>query len=103
ACALNLKTELGVVPSEDLQEFRHSLVADAPAPRVAKHTARPSIAGLPFENLSRDPQTRYFSDGVNGDITTELSRFKSLCVIARNSSFQYRGSAVDVRRIGREL
>jgi adenylate cyclase len=58
---------------------------------------------LPFANLSGDPQQDYFSDGVTEDITTELSRFSELLVIARNSSFQYKGKAVDIRQAGREL
>jgi adenylate cyclase len=64
---------------------------------------RPSIAVLPFVNLSGDPQQEYFSDGITADIITELSRFSELLVIARNSAFQYKGRAVDVRQIGREL
>jgi TolB-like protein/tetratricopeptide (TPR) repeat protein len=64
---------------------------------------KPSIAVLPFENLSGDPAQQYFSDGVTEDIITELSRFHSLYVIARNSSFQFRGKAVDVKRVGRDL
>jgi adenylate cyclase len=63
----------------------------------------PSIAVLPFTNLSGDPQQGYFSDGITEDIITELSRFSELLVIARNSSFQYKGKAVDIRRVGREL
>jgi adenylate cyclase len=64
---------------------------------------RPSVAVLPFANLSGDPQQDYFSDGITEDITTELSRFSELLVIARNSSFQYKGKAVDIRQVGREL
>jgi adenylate cyclase len=64
---------------------------------------KPSIAVLPFENLSGDPEQQYFSDGITEDVITELARFRQLFVIARNSSFQYRGQAVDVKRIGREL
>ena len=62
-----------------------------------------SIAVLPFDNLSGDPQQQYFSDGFTEDIITELSRFRSLYVVARNSSFAFRGAAVDVRKLGREL
>ncbi len=62
-----------------------------------------SIAVLPFVNMSGDPEQEYFSDGVTEDIITELSRFHSLLVIARNSSFQYRGQTVDVKRVGRDL
>jgi TolB-like protein/Tfp pilus assembly protein PilF len=64
---------------------------------------KPSIAVLPFTNLSGDPEHRYFSDGITEDIITELSRSRSLFVIARNSSFQYRDKSVDVRRIARDL
>jgi adenylate cyclase len=58
---------------------------------------------LPFANLSGDPQQDYFSDGIADDIITELSRFSELVVIARNSSFQYKGQAVDIRQVAREL
>jgi TolB-like protein len=64
---------------------------------------KPSIAVLPFENLSADPEQEYFSNGVAEDIITELSRSRSLFVIARNSSFTYRGRSVDVRQMAREL
>jgi len=65
--------------------------------------SKPSVAVLPFDNLSGDTDQEYFSDGVTEDIITGLSRFRSLFVIARNSSFQYRGKAIDVKRVGREL
>jgi hypothetical protein len=58
---------------------------------------RPSIAVLPLTNLGDDPQLEYFADGIVEDIITELSRFSDLFVIARNSSFQYKGKSVDVR------
>ena len=64
---------------------------------------RPAIAVLAFDNVSGDPGEQYFSDGITDDIITELSRFSSLIVIARNSSFQYKGRSVDVRRIGQKL
>ena len=64
---------------------------------------KPSIAVLPFQNLSGDPQQDYFADGVVEDIITGLSRIKWLFVIARNSSFTYKGRAVDVKQVGREL
>ena len=63
----------------------------------------PSIVVLPFQNLSGDPEQEYFSDGIVEEITTALSRFRSLFVIARNSAFTYKGRAVDVRQVGREL
>jgi adenylate cyclase len=64
---------------------------------------RPSVAVLPFANLGGDLQQDYFSDGMTEDIITELARFSELLVIARNSSFQYKGEAVDIRQVGREL
>jgi len=64
---------------------------------------KPSIAALPFENMSGDPAQDYFADGVVEDIITALSRFRGLFVIARNSSFIYKGRAVDVKQVGREL
>jgi TolB-like protein len=64
---------------------------------------KPSIAVLPFQNMSGDPEQDYFADGMVEDIVTGLSRIKWLFVIARNSSFVYKGRAVDVRQAGREL
>jgi adenylate cyclase len=64
---------------------------------------KPSIAVLPFQNMSGDPKQEYFADGMVEDITTALSRFKALFVIARNSSFTYKGRAIDVKQVGREL
>ena len=75
---------------------------ERPAPTLALPD-RPSIAVLPLDNLSGDKGQDYFSDGITEDILTELSRFSELFVIARNSSFQYKGKAVDVRQVGREL
>ena len=64
---------------------------------------KPSIAVLAFANMSGDPAQEYVSDGITDDIITELSRFAELFVVARNSSFQYKGKAVDVRQVGQEL
>ena len=64
---------------------------------------KPSIAVLAFANMSGDLEQEYFSDGIADDIITELSRSRSLFVIARNSSFSYKGRAVDVRQVAREL
>jgi adenylate cyclase len=64
---------------------------------------KPSIAVLPFQNLSGDPEQEYFADGTAEDIITALSRFRQLFVIARNSSFVYKGRAVDVKQVSREL
>ena len=64
---------------------------------------KPSIAVLPFDNMSGDPEQEYFSDGITEDIITQLSQFRSLFVIARNSSFAYKGRAVNVPEIGNDL
>jgi len=64
---------------------------------------KPSIAVLPFNNLSGDPDQEYFADGMTEDIITGLSRFRSLFVIARNSSFAYKGKSPDVRKVARDL
>jgi len=64
---------------------------------------KPSIAVLPFQNMSGDPEQEYFADGMVEEIITALSRFKSLFVIARNSSFTFKGKAVDVREVGSKL
>ena len=64
---------------------------------------KPSIAVLPFQNMSGDPKQEYFADGMVEDIITALSRFKSLFVIARNSTFTYKGRAVDIKQVGRQL
>ena len=64
---------------------------------------KPSIAVLPFQNMSGDPEQEYFADGMVEDIITALSRMRWLFVIARNSSFTYKGRAVDVKQVGREL
>ena len=64
---------------------------------------KPSIAVLPFQNMSGDPEQEYFADGMVEDLITGLSRIKWLFVIARNSSFVYKGKAVDIRQVGREL
>ena len=75
---------------------------DAPesAPAVPD---KPSIAVLPFANMSGDPEQEYFADGMVEEITTALSRFKWLFVIARNSSFTFKGKAVDIKEVGRRL
>src|SRR6516162_58004 len=64
---------------------------------------KPSIAVLPFANMSSDPEQEFFADGIADDVITALSHYPSLFVIARNSSFTYKGRAVDVKQVGREL
>lgn len=83
---------------ESLQGSSYS--AAKPAPALLD---RPSIAVLPFVNLKGEEQQNYFSDGISSEIITELSRFSDLFVIARSSTFQYKGKTVDIRQIGREL
>jgi TolB-like protein len=75
-------------------------VPSGPAPPLSD---RPSIAVLPFQNMSGDPEQDYFVDGMVEEIITALSRIRWLFVIARNSSFTYKGRAVDVKRVGHEL
>ncbi len=84
--------------------------SSSPATKTPAETAqplalpdKPSIAVLPFLNMSGDPEQEYFADGMVEDIITALSRFTSLFVIARNSSFTYKGRAVDIKQIAREL
>jgi TolB-like protein/class 3 adenylate cyclase len=79
-----------------------SVLADQVLPALTLPD-RPSIAVLPFQNMTGDPAQDYFADGIVEDIITALSRFKSLFVIARNSSFTYKGKAVDIRQVAREL
>ena len=74
-----------------------------PAPAKAERTEKPSIAVLPFTNMSGDQEQEYFSDGITEDIITDLSKVAGLLVIARNSSFAYKGRNVDIRTVGREL
>ncbi len=73
------------------------------APPVLPLPDKPSIAVLPFANMSGDPEQEYFVDGMVEEIITALSRIRWLFVIARNSSFTYKGQAVDVKQVGREL
>jgi len=83
----------------------HVKAALGRAPGESQHKPRekPSIAVLPFTNMSGDPNQEYFSDGVVEEIITALSHFRQLSVIARNSTFTYRGRSVDVRQVSREL
>jgi TolB-like protein/class 3 adenylate cyclase len=78
-------------------------VGSAPDSELLPLPDKPSIAVLPFDNMSGDPEQEYFSDGITEDIITVLCRFSDLHVIARNSSFTYKGQSVDLRRVGREL
>ena len=79
------------------------LAKPAPAPTALPLPDKPSIAVLPFQNMSGDPEQEYFVDGIVEDIITALSRFKSLFVIARNSSFAYKGKSPDIGRSAASL
>ncbi len=96
---------------EPLQVYR-VVLAQTEAPRSGSVAAagqtltlpdKPSIAVLPFDNMSSDAEQDYFADGITEDIITELSRFKSLFVIARNSTFTFKGQSLEVKEVGRRL
>src|SRR5947199_8597676 len=74
-----------------------------PEPTALPLPDKPSIAVLPFQNMSGDAEQEYFVDGMVEEIITALSRIRWLFVIARNSSFTYKGQAIDVKKVGREL
>ncbi len=105
--------DLGMQSLKNLEPIRAYAVSVASGPSQAGSLVdvreplalpdKPSIAVLPFTNMSGDPEQDYFADGMVDDIITALSRFKALFVIARNSSFTYKGRAVDVKQVGREL
>jgi adenylate cyclase len=86
-------------PAETSASSSQNVVAGATSPVSDK----PSIAILPFDNMSGDPEQDYFADGITEDIITELSRFQSIFVIARNSAFTYKGQAVRVQDVGQDL
>jgi TolB-like protein/class 3 adenylate cyclase/tetratricopeptide (TPR) repeat protein len=96
--------------AEPMRAWRANPGGDSPLTSSLTSSARepdipdiPSIAVLPFQNMSGDVEQDYFADGMVEDIITALSRFRSLFVIARNSSFTYKGKAVDIKQVGREL
>ena len=93
-----------------VRAFAIRLGGKGPTPAASENSAaplplpdRPSIAVLPFQNMSGDPEQEYFADGVVEDITTAIACLRWLFVIARNSSFTYKGKSVDVKQVGREL
>jgi adenylate cyclase len=92
--------QVGGGPSET-REVAPARIAEAESPPPLPD--KPSIAVLPFQNMSGDPEQEYFADGMVEEIITALSRFKSLFVIARNSSFTFKGKAVDIKEVGRRL
>jgi adenylate cyclase len=90
-------------PQAGEEGARSARVGAAEPPPVLPLPDKPSIAVLPFQNMSGDPEQEYFADGMVEEITTALSRIRWLFVIARNSSFTYKGQAIDVKQVGREL
>jgi adenylate cyclase len=102
--------DLGALQVRNIQEpirvYQAVSGASEPAPSTENLPPlpdKPSIAVLPFQNMSGDPEQEYFADGMVEEITTALSRFKWLFVIARNSSFAFKGKAVDIKEVGRRL
>ena len=92
--------------AEPVPAYRVVMEGSALAAPLAKPLAlpnKPSIAVLPFTNMSGDPEQEYFADGLVEDLTTSLSKIRGLFVIARNSSFAYKGKAVDIRKVAAEL
>src|SRR5207253_9380949 len=92
--------------AKPVQVFRIAALAQAVAAAQARAPAvpqKPSIAVLPFTNMSGDAEQEYFSDGMTEDLITDLSKISALFVIARNSSFAYKGKSVKVQEIGRDL
>ena len=95
--------------SRPVRVYRLAEVTSAPIPAAADASSaqegpdKPSVAVLPFNNMSGDPEQEFFADGITEDILTELSRFRELFVISRNSSFKYKGTAVDVQKFAKEL
>ncbi len=90
-------------PTPHIEHLTPDTQSPIPNPQPLPLPDKPSIAIIPFVNMSNDPEQEYFSDGITEDITTDLSRISSLFVIARNSAFTYKGKAVKVQDIGKEL
>ena len=89
--------------TEPVRVYRVRLDASRGVDRELKLPKKPSVAVLPFVNMSGDPEQEYFSDGITEDLITDLSKVSGLFVIARNSVFTYKGKAVKIRQVGREL
>ena len=97
----NIARPIGVHRVHLTEQLPRSIAPAGTTQRAAAE--RPSIAVLPFANMSGDPEQEYFADGISEDIITGLSKLRWFFVIARNSSFAYKGKAVDVKRAAREL
>ena len=110
-CKRELSTQLGVQPEPETEELARSIRTSRRSGPTKPQDAggalplpdKPSIAVLAFENMSSDPEQEYFADGMVEEIIMALSRMHWLFVIARNSSFTYKGRVVDVKQVGREL
>lgn len=108
-CMSDIRLALGdakqrIIKTVPKRGYMFAVTVTRPAVRVGPPLPdRPSIAVLPFTNLGGDSQQNYFSDGISEDIVTSLSKFAGLFVIARHSSFRYRGASLDARQIGTEL
>jgi TolB-like protein len=116
-CRRELSSQLGVQPEPETEALARSIrtsrhdgsakpqhsQSTAPEPDFLALPSEPSIAVLPFHNMSDDPEQQYFSDGITEDIISALTRIRWLFVIARNTSFTYKDKAIDVREVGREL
>jgi len=94
---------LGVVGLVLWQPWAPDVVPASPRPIAIPLPDKPSIAVLPFANMSDDPQQEYFADGMTDDLITDLSKISGLFVIARNSSFSFKGKSIDVKQVAREL
>jgi len=126
SCRSILQRELGVSPGPEVEQFRQGIISraaagtasqqdqvsqvasaerrpSAPTTNDVRPPERPSIAVLPFQNIGGDPEQDYFADGIVEEIIIALSHLPSLFVIARNSSFAYKGRAVNIQTVGREL
>jgi TolB-like protein/class 3 adenylate cyclase len=91
-------------PESDVYSRSESILSNRPSKlHVSSEAGKPSIAVLPFKNMSGDPEQEYFSDGISEDIVTELARFHDLFVIARHSSFSFKNQALDISDIGQKL
>ena len=117
-CRTELSSQIGVSPEAETEALVKSIRASrregaikaqaqpspvAPAPEIAALPAKPSIAVLPFQTLGADPEQEYFADGLTEDIITALSRISGLWVIARGSTFTYKGRPADVKQVARDL
>jgi TolB-like protein/two-component SAPR family response regulator len=106
----SLAAQGGIAPSAETESLHAELERAVPTSSPGARTGvslpasdKPSLAVLPLTNMSGDPSLDYFSDGLAEDLITDLSQYNELIVVARNSSFRYKGQATDVREIGREL